>query len=151
MPLNTTRWRPDTCACIIEYAHDTDLDPDGHDLVVTSISPCPAHSMLSRASPITRVHDMSGPEAAMAVKRENHAKNRALALAQGSTPRLRRGSGPNADSLPDDVEYAWSFTGTGAARTLQVEFRGAGLSGPEKATIRAAIVAGKLPLDVTVV
>jgi hypothetical protein len=45
--IKTTRWRPDTCGCLIEYTWDTDAPAGAKIYTPTFCEPCRAHLQLA--------------------------------------------------------------------------------------------------------
>lgn len=71
MTQHTTRWRPDTCGCVIDYEWNDDVDENARQHTFARVlSRCAAHT--------------SGPAAQVwaVVTEENTRKNRALARTQ---------------------------------------------------------------------
>lgn len=67
MTIQTTRWRPDTCGCTIDYEWDDSVSQELRVHTVKEISKCIYHQALGL------------PEAYTAVQEENASKNKALA------------------------------------------------------------------------
>ena len=107
MALKTTRWRPDTCECVIDFTWDSD-QPEA-----------------------SRTHTFSGFERQCAlhvghvdwssVQEENQRKNVAVGLAA-----THRGTPGNSDGV------AWGFT---ADRTLQIAVQG--MSAGQKGSLQS--------------
>lgn len=98
MATKTTRWRPDTCGCIVEYKWDTEVAPEARTHTYSrTIATCPEHAALAGNALYTEVVS------------ENRRKNLVLGIAQG------------IDSAITDEGYKWSFD---ANRVLQASFSG---------------------------
>jgi len=128
MTMKTTRWRPDTCACDLEYEWDDALSPDVRTHVGTVIHrACTDHALLL----VPAVHHA-------AVQDENQRKNGVLSLAVASLTRVseeRTGEdGVLYRALKPAVSYAWAFS---ASRVLRVSFSGVTLPSPDKNTLQA--------------
>lgn len=77
--VKVTRWRPDTCGCIIDYSWDADDAARGREIVVTwhaTQKTCPDHDGLT------------GPEHYAVVHAENRAKNLAVGILYERLPEL---------------------------------------------------------------
>lgn len=112
--INTTRWRPDTCGCVLEYSWDPEV-PEGkreHTLVKAEV--CETHRALGHTESKTHFD---------AVVEENQRKNSTFMLAVESEPELTT------------ADYEWSFD---ADRNLVVAFHGKGLSNTTKAELESA-------------
>lgn len=110
--IRTTRWSPDTCGCVLEYAWDDTLPADErvHTFTVL-VAKCPDHIAL-----------LADQETYDQVLSENTRKNHVLELARGIVINIER------------EDYVWSFN---AARRLRAEFPGM-LTGAQKAQLRQA-------------
>jgi hypothetical protein len=76
MKMQKTRWRPDTCGCVLEYTWDSDLPQESRTHTVHSVAKCPAHSTLT-------IEEAWGQ-----VKDENETKNQAIGLLVKEHPEL---------------------------------------------------------------
>ncbi len=77
MSINVTRWSPDTCACVVEYAWDSEvLDKDRVHTLFKIVSKCEAHKSLSDEDVWRAVVD------------ENPRKNKTLGLIKENHPEL---------------------------------------------------------------
>ncbi len=47
MKIQRTRWKPDTCGCIVEYTWDSDLPEDKRVHTVHSVNTCKEHKLLT--------------------------------------------------------------------------------------------------------
>lgn len=93
--LHTTRWRPDTCGCTIEYEWDDAQPEDARVHHLSKISQCEHHAHLD------------GPGAFEGVKGENRGKNKALAKLSELTG-------------IDSRDVSWKF---GRDRVLELDHR----------------------------
>ena len=109
--INTTRWSPDTCGCILEYTWDTEA-PDGQrsHTFKTAVRVCQTHAALGHVAGLTHYS---------AVLDENQRKNLVLGIAQSLL----------ASIAPED--YVWAF---GPTRALSVRI--ARLSNPQKTQLQ---------------
>lgn len=124
-------WKPDTCRCALEYAGSN--IPDN---IVRTVRVCPDHGGLS------------GKELATAILAENQSKNLVHSeLLKDATLTHTRltDDGQSVVEFAAGVEYVWQFTGSDAARTLQVAVVGARILSPAaKTSLRAT--AASFPL-----
>lgn len=135
------QWTPDTCTCTFEYEPVAELVMADVAFPPTVTTPCPDHEMLGA----------DGDKIHRQVLKENRSKNNVRELAAHAAPKMAKPVNGGVD-LADDVDYKWSFTGSGLARSLVVEFTGRALSNAEKTQIRAAIAANvdRVPVATTV-
>ncbi len=137
-----TRWRPDTCGCVVEYTDPNDLP--GSSVVITT---CPEHTGVSGAALVSAVHQ------------ENRRKNLALPelliglgldpadpltaftpaerqqLAAFTDAQLRALLEQGAITRPEPP-VLWNFT---VGRVLEVRFRGRTPTAQQRVAIQAAL------------
>ena len=127
-------WKPDTCECLVEEIYNgTEIVGGGQ-----VIKKCVAHQTV----PDNELYGVlySNPDG------ENKRKNQMLRILLGYED--VKGLGLEEIKFNDDgsmgglglkrgIEYSWSFAGTGKDRVLKVEVKGANLSVPQKAAIKA--------------
>lgn len=77
MPIQTTRWKPDTCDCVIEYDWDDSMESDKREHALKSINKCAFHNKLD---------DITAFETVMP---ENVLKNNAVIEVLASLPVLK--------------------------------------------------------------
>jgi len=105
--MKVTRWRPDTCECVIDYQWDEKLPLEDRVLTLLAIQhKCPAHASLSDEAVYEAVSDYQTGE--------NPRKNRALALITDEA--LPQGTDDEKRNFTQ--ECLWSFDG---ARLLTIE------------------------------
>lgn len=127
MAIRTTRWSPDTCACVMEYDWD---DTQSEDTRVHSfariVSRCPVHTEIPADEDSFNV-----------VVGENKRKNDGWRFGTIRRPVLT------------EAEYTWRFTGTGANRQLFIRCIGA--TGQQRSLIQgdlnAAHGVGKVTVE----
>lgn len=122
--IKTTRWKPDTCGCEIEYSWDDSVSEDKRAHTVSKVNKtCPDHANLA-----------DNPTKYAKVLEENQTKNKVYAQILENCPDLveekTNPDGTVSKQLKPDKEYKWSFDGS---RKLQVEVVGASLT--DKTTI----------------
>lgn len=129
--INTTRWRPDTCGCEIEYTWDTEASEEDRVHTVSNITKaCDAH----KNHPIETHFEK--------VVEENTSKNQVLSAILENYPELTVSDENGGKKLKQGVEYKWSFD---KDRKLQVELVGAQIDSAELVSLgEATIGAGKL-------
>jgi hypothetical protein len=124
MTINTTRWSPDTCTCIVEYSWDSELAPEQRTHNFTSIQKCPVHSSLTDS------------EAYAVVTEENPRKNISLQTALDNGPAALFDLQDNARVLKQNITYNFSWSGTAPDRVLTINFSGITLTTPQKIAIQ---------------
>ena len=114
MVLKTTRWKPDTCRCEIEYEWDTEESPNtrAHNLK-RLLKKCPDHAGVVESKVLATITV------------ENSMKNHILKEILDNNESLREqaynGSGqPSGFNLKTDLNYEWNFEGKDEERTLKV-------------------------------
>lgn len=112
--IQITRWRPDTCDCIIEYEWDDTLPEADRVHNLKTIQRCPAHQAHQK------------PDAYQAVQDENRRKNKVHSLILENMPdiveEVTNSDGSKAKRLKAGVEFGWSFDDK---RKLVVDLKGA--------------------------
>jgi hypothetical protein len=104
-----TRWKPDTCECVIEYSWDTEVPQDLREHVLSTMQSCPLHA------------GMVAVDAYQVVLGENQLKNQV--------------TGEVMEQLAIPVErVTFSYT---AARRLQLTIDG--IDNYAKATLQSVI------------
>ena len=125
MTINTTRWSPDTCSCVVEYSWDDSVSAEQRTHELTSIEKCPVHSSLSDS------------EAFAAVTDENPRKNNSLQSVLDNGPAtLYDVNADGARILKPNLAYNFSFSGTPPDRVLTINFSGITLTTPQKNAIQ---------------
>ena len=133
MVLKTTRWKPDTCRCEIEYEWDTEESPNtrAHNLK-RLLKKCPDHAGVVESKVLATITV------------ENSMKNHILKEILDNNESLREqaynGSGqPSGFNLKTDLNYEWNFEGKDEERTLKVSIMGRALTAQEKIGVQQAI------------
>ena len=124
MTINTTRWRPDTCSCIVEYQWDTEAAAENRTHTLTSIQKCPVHSSLSDT------------EAYQVVTEENPRKNISLQTVLDNGPAALSDIVDGAKQLKGNIFYNFSWSGSPPDRVLTISFTGITLTTPQKSAIQ---------------
>jgi len=141
MAKKITRWSPDTCDCVIEYAWDDTVPQDErthtfHKLV----RQCDDHAGIEAPQ---EVHDH--------VLAENQTKNMLHSAVIAHVPRLAHedvdANGNKVPVLHPTVDYRWSFSGTGRNRKLVADFHGAAFNANERAALTQAAASFAKPVD----
>lgn len=120
--IKTTRWKPDTCGCVIHYQWDSEATPETRTFSVVEQIPCPAHAGLP---------DMQAQYDA--VCGENGRKNQFLAGALEGISQLRETTADGAVVLKNGVSFNWSWD---QSRVLHVSFSGISLSAQQRNTLQ---------------
>ena len=125
MTINTTRWSPDTCSCVVEYSWDSELPAEQRTHTLSTIEKCPVHSSLTDA------------EAFAVLTEENPRKNNTLQAALDNGPAgLYDLNQDGARVLKNNITYDFSFSGTPPDRTLTISFSGINLTQNQKNAIQ---------------
>lgn len=114
-----TRWRPDTCGCIIEYEWDDSEAEDSR-----------THTLRSESSIPCAIHAADGEELMNVVLTENQTKNQVRQSLLHEAASLRK----NDAEFRDGVEFQYSFNEN---RQLVVDLVGA--TALEKVAMRNVI------------
>jgi len=77
MTMQTTKWKPDTCGCELEYSWDDTVPQDERVHVPTAVKRCAAHAHLDVEGSWTEVMD------------ENQSKNHGIGLLCKEHPELK--------------------------------------------------------------
>lgn len=117
-----TRWRNDTCPCVIEY-----LDDDN--LTLTNIIKCPAHSILDNSTAYSTVKEEN-------ITRKNGALNHILTNTN-LTALYDTINGTRI--LKENITLNISWTGTAPNRVLNISFTGITLTTNQKNTIQSLL------------
>ena len=129
MTIQTTRWRPDTCGCSVEYTWDDETSEDArvHTWSET-IGVCPDHLGLTGVS----IYN--------AIKDENTRKNilRATLLLDSLFGEDVIKDGETIRQFLSGISYDWSFTGSDDTRILHITMSGITLTDPQKAILQTA-------------
>lgn len=131
MAQRITKWKPDTCTCVVNFQWDDAVAEDSRVHSLSSIEKCEFHQALSDA------------DAFVAVKDENVTKNQVLGIVHTEHPDLVDSKADGSTVLKEAYEYAWSFDEN---RKLQVEIKGVddAKSDAINASIEADLGAGKV-------
>lgn len=128
MAIKTTRWRPDTCACIVEFTwDDTSSEDNRAHTFDRAVSICPEHQGI----PDTDVYE--------ALLAENQAKNRTLGAIMTAYARLTmtaiQPDGSMQTIWKPGSAPTWRLVGTQRTRRVEIAIRG--LTALEKAQMQA--------------
>lgn len=131
MATRITKWRPDTCDCVIHFSWDDQLAIEDRIHSLSSIEKCQFHQPLTDA------------DAYIAVKDENVTKNQVLGIVHTEHADLVDAKVDGSVALKEEYEYVWSFDEN---RKLQAEFKGVddAKSDAIKVSIDAELGAGKV-------
>jgi hypothetical protein len=116
--LRTTRWSPDTCACVIEFTWDDAQSEDARTHAFDkAVIVCPQHAGI----PDTDVYE--------AIVQENQAKNRALGYLLANAPasvtaQVLQPDGSTQTEWRTGMVPIWVMTGTRRTRQVQLTLPG---------------------------
>lgn len=125
MTIQTTRWSPDTCDCIIEYQwDDTELADTRTHTLGNYIRKCVAHASL--ASDTTRYQT---------VTEENPRKNLTYqGMLDNGPASLYDIQQDGTRTLKNGITFSWTWSGTAPNRLLTISYTGVTLTGAQKNT-----------------
>ena len=127
MTIKTTKWRPDTCGCELEYTWDDSVSADQRTHTLLNVlNKCPDHSTLTNSDVYSAIID------------ENPRKNIALTTALDNGPTSLYDVVNGARQLKPTITYTYSWTGTAPNRVLRISFTGVSLTTTQKNTIQTA-------------
>lgn len=121
MAINVTRWSPDTCGCVMEYAWDS--ESSNEDRIHTfskMVNVCEAHKVIVSANPTATGHGRTYNSAL----EQNQRKNLSLSHAMEHLPHLVEETDEGAKVLKKGVSYDFSYEGEGENRVLKIGFSG---------------------------
>jgi hypothetical protein len=129
MTIQTTRWSPDTCTCVLEYTWDDTLPNDQITPTYSNtISKCPDHS------------SQSGDTLFNIVNEENPRKNITLQMLLDNGPStLYDLVGGTTRVLKKNIGFNFSWSGTAPNRVLTVSFTGITLTNAQKNTAQSVL------------
>lgn len=106
----TTRWRPDTCSCDIEYTWDTDEPQSSRTLTVSKVNNrCTAHAALNLADTYVTVID------------ENKRKNLVRGSFLTEYPAIfGKEQEDGSFDFKRGITINWSWSGSGDSRVLTI-------------------------------
>ena len=110
MVINTTRWSPDTCSCVIEYEWDSTTDETNRVHTLKTISKCPQHTALSNNTAYSTVLD------------ENPRKNQAHQFVLDNGPSLLYDVVNGTKQLKPNLSLQYTFSGVAPNRVLTIAF-----------------------------
>ena len=124
MTIQTTRWRPDTCPCIIEYTWDDTVPESSRVHTLSSITKCNIHTSLTNNSAYSTVLD------------ENPRKNLSLLTCLENGPTALFDTIDGTRQLKGNITFNWSWSGTAPNRVLTISFTGITLTTNQRNTIQ---------------
>lgn len=129
--IRITKWKPDTCGCVINLEWDDEVSSENRTHSLNSIEKCEFHQALSDA------------DAHAAVLDENVTKNQVLGIVHADHSDLVDSKPDGSVALKSEYEYVWSFDEN---RKLQAEITGIDdvKSDSIKASIDAELGSGKV-------
>ena len=129
MTIHTTRYSPDTCACVLEYSwDDTEPETTRTHTLTTFVNRCPAHSILA-----------TDTDRWNTVFEENPRKNIALERTLANAPTTMYDLAGTTRTLKPTIIYNTVWSGTAPNRVLTISFTGITLTSTQKTTIRNAL------------
>jgi len=110
MTTQTTRWSPDTCACVIDYTWDNEVPEDQRIHTLKTISKCSVHNALDDATAYSTVLD------------ENPRKNIAGQLTLENGPNILYDVVNGTRQLKPNLTFQFTFSGVAPNRLLTIAF-----------------------------
>lgn len=127
MAIQKTRWKPDTCDCVIDYVWN-DQDPEDNTThVVSNINKCAVHSTLATNNAVWDAIKVENP-------RKNHAIKEILDRAPASLFDLDTDGVTRKFKKGIDVNF--SFTGVAPNRLITINVTGVTLTTNQKNNIQ---------------
>ena len=142
MTINTTRWSPDTCDCVIEYTWDDSLPNDQIVLTPTNIiNVCPFHTAFATSpANLYAVLTEENPRKNIAIQNILDNGPTSLFDVVGSNRYLKKG-----------ITINFSWTGTAPNRVVHLTIGGVTLTNNQRNTVQNALNTrfgtGKVILD----
>jgi len=128
MTIQTTRWSPDTCSCVLEYTwDDTQTEATRTHTLSNIINKCSAHNPLTNSNIYSSILD------------ENPRKNQSLQLCLDNGPTALFDTINGSRQLKATISYSFSWSGTAPNRVLTISFTGITLTSQQKNTIQTAL------------
>lgn len=125
MKINTTRWSPDTCKCVIEYDWDVDLPADQRIHTPSNIvKDCPEHSGLTVGNLYTKILDEN--------QRKNKFYGEIIKLANVGED-VTQEDGTVVRQMKRGISFNFNFD---INRVLEVSVIGVNLTPPQKAALQ---------------
>lgn len=130
MTIQTTRWSPDTCPCIIEYQwDDTQTESTRTHTIANVINKCAAHNTTADNNAHWNI-----------LMDENPRKNTTLGLALSNlTSDIATTDAGGSLVLKSGITFNWSWTGTSPNRVLNISFTGVTLTTAKKNNLQTAL------------
>ena len=130
MTIQTTRWKPDTCGCSVDYTWDDTTSEDARVHTFSEvIGVCPDHLGLTGVS----IYN--------AIKGENTRKNilEGDLLLDSKFGEDVTKDGKTLKQFKEGISYDWSFTGSDDIRVLHVTISGITSTGAQKASLQSIV------------
>jgi hypothetical protein len=130
MAIKTTRWRPDTCDCIVEYTWDDSLPLDQVTHTLDTVTrKCTYHENIPSDSEVWNC-----------VKEENPRKNIAHQLLLDNSPSTVFDLDTDGNRIfKKGISVNWTWTGTAPNRLLTIVVTGIVLTTNQKNAIQAKL------------
>ena len=129
MTINTTRWSPDTCQCVIEYTWDDSVAQDqrAHNYS-KHVNLCPIHATQGQTN-----------TAFITVNDENTKKMIALQDLIDNFPAQLSSTGSAGGQLKSNLTFVYSISGTPPNRTWRFNFLGLSFTQPQLNSIQSRL------------
>jgi len=124
MVINTTKWSPDTCSCVIDYSWDNSVPADQRTHTLSSISKCSFHNSLSDIAAYNTVTE------------ENPRKNIAYQLILDNGPAALSDLIDGTRQLKAGITINLTWSGTAPNRVVTISYTGITLTTNQKNSIQ---------------
>lgn len=132
MTMNTTRWSPDTCNCIIDYEWDDSLPNDLITMTpVNIVNVCSDHQKLPPNITLVDFYNV--------LMEENPRKNASFQHILDNGPSSLYDIVNNTRVLKKDVSFVFNWSGTAPNRTLNITVQGVSLTTNQKNVAQTAL------------
>src|SRR4030095_8644469 len=127
MVINTTRWSPDTCECVLEYDWDSTVTEDNRVHTLSNyVSVCPAHQGLADHQARWNT-----------ILEENPRKNNAHQYVLDNSPTTALYDVIDGSRhLKKNITFNFTWSGTAPNRVLTISYTGISLTSNQKNTIQ---------------
>jgi hypothetical protein len=130
MTIRTTRWRPDTCDCVIEYTWDDTLSPDQVTHTLDTVRrKCSFHENMPSDTDVWNC-----------IKEENPRKNITNQLILDNSPNSVFDVNEDGTRIfKKGIEASWSWTGVAPNRLMTITVTGIVLTTNQKNAIQTKL------------
>lgn len=129
MTIQTTRWSPDTCECVLEYTWDDLVPADQR-----------THTFARHLNTCSKHAGLSGQARYNAALQHNQRKNfTASEILERFTALVADTGADGSKRFKNGVTFNWSYSGVDDARVLTVSLSGVNLTNQQKNALQTAL------------